>query len=222
MELRQVQLSDSLEGLARIGVVFLSEVANGPVSSSLRRRMDALAEELRRTVGDRRLSQIESVQRSRNLYRSLGLDPTKDRPSSERLLRRVLRKRPLPKINKLVDATHLASLSLQCPLSVYDWDKIVPPVLVRIGRPEDTYLGPSGKKVSLEGRLVLVDGEGLFGNPSQDSQRTLVSLGTVRAFVTAWAPADASSGYLESVLKEVVDLSGEFCGASASAWGILC
>jgi DNA/RNA-binding domain of Phe-tRNA-synthetase-like protein len=201
--------------------VFFKRLTNGPVSLELRKRMDALAAELRQTVGERPLSELEAVQRTRKLYHLVGVDPTKDRPSSERLLRLVMQDRPLPKVSKLVDAVNLASLFTQCPLGVYDWDKIVPPVLVRIGRPDDKFTDLANRLVNLEGRLVLVDGEGLFGNPSHDSYRTGVSLGTVRAMAVAWAPPDAASRYLESVLKEVIELAKEFCAASVAEWGIL-
>jgi DNA/RNA-binding domain of Phe-tRNA-synthetase-like protein len=221
MELKHVQISDSLEGIARIGVVFFKHISNGPVSSTLRARMDSLAAELRHTLADRQLSEIEAVARMRKLYRTVGIDPTKDRPSSEKLLRRAVQGRPLTKVSKLVDAMNLVSLQLQCPLGVYDWDRIVPPVLVRVGRPDESYIGLSQERVSLEGRLVLVDGEGLFGNPSHDSDRTKVGLGTVRAFVVAWAPAEAPRSYLESVIKDVIDLGREFCDAKVGEFGIL-
>jgi DNA/RNA-binding domain of Phe-tRNA-synthetase-like protein len=178
MYLRNIQLSDSLEGIARIGVVFFKEISNGAVSAPLRKRVDAMADELRRTVGDRPLSELEGVRRTRKLYHLVGADPTKDRPSSERLLRRVIQNRSLPKISNFVDAVNLASLSLQCPLGVYDWDKIVPPALVRIGRPEDSFIGGRQEQVSLEGRLVLVEARGF----------SAILAATPPAHVSAWGP----------------------------------
>lgn len=220
MKLREIQVSDSLEGLARVGISFLKGVVNASPSPALGERLDGLVEELRHTVKDRRLSELEVVQLARKLYHRLGLDPTKDRPSSERLLRRVQQGRPLPRINTLVDAVNLASLSLQCPLGVYDWDKVAPPVLVRIGRPDEGYLSVSRNPLHLEGRLVLVDGEGLFGNPSQDSLRTCVTGGTVRAMVVAWAPVDATNEYLDSVLREIDQVCSEFCSGTVVESGV--
>jgi DNA/RNA-binding domain of Phe-tRNA-synthetase-like protein len=221
MELKHIQISDSLEDIARIGVVTFKSVSNGPVSSTLRSRIEALAEELRKSIGDRRLSEVEAVARIRKLYKLVGIDPTKNRPSSEKLLRRVVQGRPLPKVSKLVDAMNLASLQTQCPLGVYDWDRIVPPVLVRIGRPDEGFRGIHEHWINSEGRLVLVDGEGLFGNPSHDAERTKVTLGTVRALVIAWAPAEAPRSFLESVLQEIMSLAGEFCSAKVAEFGIL-
>ena len=185
MELKQVQLSDSLEDIARVGIVVFKQLSNGPMATALRERMEDFANELRHSMADRRPSEIDTVTRTRRLYRLVGVDPTKDRPSSEKLLRRVLHNRPLPKVNKLIDAMNLVSLREQCPISAYDSDKVVPPVLVRIGRPEERYEGISGKTVNLEGRLVVGDGEGLFGNPSLNSARTAVTRETMRAFVIA-------------------------------------
>lgn len=230
MDPRHVQLSDSLEGIARVGVVFLKHVAGGPVSLPLRKQMDDLANELRRSLEGRKLSELESVARIRKLYHSLGVDPTKDRPSSERLLRRVVHGKELPRVNRLVDTVNYASLRLQCPLGVYDWDRIVPPVLVRIGRPQERFVKFSRstgtdsavhQDINLHGRIVLVDGEGLFGNPSHDSERTLVTPGTVRALVVAWAPADAPRSFLESVIKEVSELCEEYCDSKMASSAIL-
>lgn len=221
MELKQIQLSDSLGDIARIGVVFFKQVSNGAVSSALRKRMEAMSLELRQAIGDRPLSEVEAIRETRKLYHLLGVDPTKDRPSSERLLRRVIQNKGLPKLSKLVDAMNLVSLSLQCPLGVYDWDKVVPPVLVRIGRPEESYITTANEPMSLEGRLVLVDGEGQFGNPSHDSLRTRVSLGTVRVMVVAWASVETPKARLESVLQEVIALAREFCDARVGEYGVL-
>lgn len=221
MELKQIQLSDSLEGIARVGAVFLRNVSNGPVSLDLRKRAEALATELRQTIGDRSLSDLASVQRNRTLFHRLGVDPTKDRPSSEELLRRVLRDHDLPKVNILVDAVRFASLAVQCPLSVYDWDRLTPPVLVRIGRSQESYVTSSNRRVDLEGRLVLVDGECLFGNPSHDSERAFVTLGTVRSLIVAWAPASTSNEDLEAILREVIEVTTEYTDATVAEWGIV-
>jgi DNA/RNA-binding domain of Phe-tRNA-synthetase-like protein len=221
MDLSQIQLSNSLEDVARIGVVFLKQLENGAASASLRKRIETLAQELRQSIGDRPLLGIEGVRKTRRLFELLGLDPSDDVPSSEKLLLRVLQNQTLPKLNKLADAVNLASLSCQCPISVYDWDKIVPPVLVRIGRPDESYVGHSGKMMAFDGKLALVDGEGLFGNPSCDSARTHITLGTVRAMVVAWSAAETPKSHVEAALKETVALAKEFCEARVGELGIL-
>ena len=61
MELKQVQLSDSLEDIARVGVIVFRHVSNGPMSTSLRQQIDDFATELRRSMVDRRPSELDTV-----------------------------------------------------------------------------------------------------------------------------------------------------------------
>jgi DNA/RNA-binding domain of Phe-tRNA-synthetase-like protein len=221
MHLGQLQLSESLQDIARVGVVFFRELACGAGSAALKQRIESFAADLRQSVGDRCLLDLDPVRRTRDLYHALGVDPTKDRPASERLLRRVLQSGSFPFSNSLADAVSFASLSLLCPLGAYDWDSLVPPVLVRIGRPEESFVTAHGDTFRLDGKIVLVDGEGLFGNPSHDSARTQVTPRTVRAMVVAWAGSDTPRSTLENVLQEVITLGKEYCGARVSESGIL-
>ncbi len=240
MELKHLQTSDSLEEITRIGITFLKQVENGPKSAALYRQTESLASELRGSIAGRKLSDIESVNQTRRLYHSLGIDPTKDRPSPERLLKRAMKGRPQPRVNKLVDAVNYVSLRLQCPLGAYDWDKIVPPVLVRMGRPDEGLYTPCNPNygampdrltesknsltrnwVKLHGRLILVDGEGLFGSPGHFSERAQVDQGTVRVMIVAWAPAGTPRSFLESVIEEVNQMCQEHCMAKVAGAGIL-
>jgi DNA/RNA-binding domain of Phe-tRNA-synthetase-like protein len=219
--LHQIQLSPSLEEIIRVGVVFLHSLSIGQESRKVRQALEAMGEELRRTMAGRRPSELAAVIRSRRLYKLIGLDPTKERPSSEKLLRRVLHERPLPAVNDLVDAMNLVSLRLQFPLGFYDWDQIVPPVLLRIGMPDEVYGGIGGDEIHLQGKIVLVDGEGPFGNPTHDSRRTCISRRTVRALVLAFAPRDTARAELEEVVREIGAAAKEYCGGGVGACGIL-
>src|SRR5205085_1957866 len=68
-------------------------------------RDPALDEPLRAAAARMRTA-VESAEITtavRSMYKRVGLDPTKTRPSSEALLRRVRRGDELPRINSLVD-----------------------------------------------------------------------------------------------------------------------
>ena len=115
---------------------------------------------------------------ARALYKALGLDPTKTRPSNEALLRRVLKGEALYRVNTLVDALNLCSLRAQLPFGLYDLDRVEPPVVLRRGAPGESYEGIRKGAVNVEGRPVLVDAHGPFGNPTSDSARTMITLAT--------------------------------------------
>ena len=221
ISLHNIQVSASLEERVRIGVVILRSLSIGEQHPELTQAIKGTAEELSKTMEHRRPSSLAAVNRTRRLYHQIGLDPTKQRPSSEKLLRRVLRGRPFPRINDFVDAMNLVSLRLQFPLGLYDWDRLVPPILVRTGSPDETYQGLAGEQVRLDGKIVLVDGEGPFGNPTQDSERSRIHQGTVRAMVTVFGPSDTPRKELEEGLQEVVEAAVQFCDGQQALAGII-
>jgi DNA/RNA-binding domain of Phe-tRNA-synthetase-like protein len=133
--------------------------------------------------------QAEVTAAVRQMYKRVGLDPTKTRPSSEALLRRVRRGGELPRVNSLVDIVNWCSLESQLPFGLYDSDRIEGLATLRLGLPDEQYAGIRKELVHVAGRLTLADEHGPFGNPTSDSARTMVTLDTTRALVVVFAPA---------------------------------
>jgi DNA/RNA-binding domain of Phe-tRNA-synthetase-like protein len=128
----------------------------------------------------------------RAMYRGLGLDPTKTRPSSEALLRRLRKGEPLPRINSLVDICNWCSVETQMPFGLYDLARIDGGVvMLRRGREGEGYEGIRKDRVNVGGRLTLADASGPFGNPTSDSARTMVTLETTRVLFVIYAPSDS-------------------------------
>jgi DNA/RNA-binding domain of Phe-tRNA-synthetase-like protein len=71
-----------------------------------------------------RLKENPTFRAYRDFFWKLGIDPTKIRPASEALIRRILRGNSLPKINTFVDAYNLASISTAIPFGAFDLDKM--------------------------------------------------------------------------------------------------
>ena len=147
----------------------------------------------------------------RSMYKRVGLDPTKHRPSSEALLRRVTRGDPLPRVNSLVDVINWCSVESQLPFGLYDATRIVGPVLLRLGQAGESYPGIRKDEVHVEGRLVLADGLGPFGNPSSDSERTRVTESTTRALVVVFAPAALAPAIADHALALTIERVNTFC-----------
>ena len=153
---------------------------------------DPALEAERRTAAARMRTMPEPVDvmaAVRTMYKRVGIDPTKTRPSSEALLRRVRRGDDLPVINSLVDIINWCSLETQLPYGLYDLDRIQGDVVLRLGLPGEAYEGIRKAAVHVADRLTLADDIGAFGNPTSDSARTMVTTATVRALVVIFAPA---------------------------------
>lgn len=112
---------------------------------------------------------------SRRLYRSLRIDPTRHRPSSEALWRRLRDHDDFPRLEPLVEFSNLLSLVLQVPFGLYDLEKISGPIRLDIGAAGEGYPGIQRGIIDLGGKPVLRDAVGPFGNPSADSQRTSIT-----------------------------------------------
>ena len=115
---------------------------------------------------------------SRKLYRSFRVDPTRHRPSSEALWRRLRDRGDFPRFHAAVDLTNLLSLKFQIPYGLYDLEKIVGNVTIDSGLTGEGYPGIGKEELNMEGKIVVRDELGPFGNPSADSLRTAVTAAT--------------------------------------------
>src|SRR5439155_19128147 len=105
----------------------------------------------------------------RTMYKRVGLDPTKTRPSSEALFRRVRKGDTLPRINSMVDVCNWCSLEFQLPYGLYDAAHIEGDrVELRLGREGESYSGIRKDAVHVAGRIAVADVTGPFGNPTSD------------------------------------------------------
>jgi DNA/RNA-binding domain of Phe-tRNA-synthetase-like protein len=153
----------------------------------------------------------------RTMYKRVGLDPTKTRPSSEALLRRVRKGDPLPRINSMVDVCNWCSFEFQLPYGLYDAAHIEGDVTLRIGVEGESYPGIRKDVVHVGGRITLADAAGPFGNPTSDSARTMVTTATTRALVVVFAPRDLEAKRLERILDVTAGRMTEFTGGRVAS-----
>ncbi|HKV07406.1 MAG TPA: phenylalanine--tRNA ligase beta subunit-related protein [Thermoanaerobaculia bacterium] len=167
---------------------------------------EAVAERARSTWTLETLPERPAVAAMRKLFRAAGCDPTRYRPSSEALLRRVLKGEALPAIHPLVDLNNCLSVALALPCCIVAEGSFTPPVTLRAGTAGESYESLRGP-FNLEGKPLLADSEGPFGTPITDSQRVKVTDGTRRAWLVAYLPAgvvtlEAAHRELEALLAE--------------------
>jgi DNA/RNA-binding domain of Phe-tRNA-synthetase-like protein len=216
-----VSIAPELTRRVRLGVLVLENVTVRDADDALAAEIDAHGRELRERYGQVKSAEVPGVEDARALYKALGLDPTKTRPSNEALLRRVLKGEALYRVNTLVDALNLCSLRFQLPFGLYDVDRVAPPVVLRRGSAGEAYEGIRKAQVNVEGRPVLSDTHGPFGNPTSDSARTMITTQTRHALVTVYAPAGYALARLEKVLEGTEATLTRACGGSRTLREIL-
>lgn len=161
-----------------LGIVEATGVRQRAAEPILATMLDETAEQLRQRSAGKAAAERPEIAATRRAYRALGDDPTRYRPANEALLRRVLNQRGLPQINLIVDINTLLSLESGFALGCYDLTRISGPIMVRRGSAGESY-APIGKPaVDATHRLVLADDHGIFGSPTADSERTMVTEAT--------------------------------------------
>jgi DNA/RNA-binding domain of Phe-tRNA-synthetase-like protein len=198
-----LRVDPEIQDRLRVGTVSAAPVRVGPAGERLRAAIREAAARLRDRHGGRSPAEIPELGAARELYRAFGIDPTRTRPSSESLLRRVLRSEPLPEIRNAVDLGNLCALLFLLPIGLYDAARIRDPVTLRRGLPEERYRGIRKDVVHLAGRLTLADAEGPFGNPTSDSLRTAVTDETKELWMVVFAPGGFPAARLAAHLETV-------------------
>jgi len=209
-----VDVAPDLRDVVRLAVLTFDGASNRVGDT----RLDAPLAASERTVRDAPPEQTQAV---RAMYRRIGIDPTKTRPSSEALLRRVRKGDHLPRINTLVDLCNWCSFELQLPYGLYDRARIEPPIELRLGRDGEEYDGIRKDVVHVAGRMTLADARGPFGNPTSDSARTMVTEQTRDVLCIIFAPASLDRDLLARALDVTTARFIEFGGALATGRDVI-
>jgi DNA/RNA-binding domain of Phe-tRNA-synthetase-like protein len=202
-------LAPDLEAIVRPGVLWL----DGATVVEREPRLDGPLAQAEAAV---RINPPEETAAVRTMYKRVGIDPTKRRPSSEALLRRIRKGEGLPRINSLVDVCNWCSLEFQLPYGLYDAAHIEGGVVLRLGKEGESYPGIRKDDVHVGGRITLADERGPFGNPTSDSARTMVTPATTRALVVVFAPRELDARQLDRVVQITAQRMEDFTGAKRS------
>jgi len=214
----RVEISADLAPLVRLGVLRLEGLRPpGDGGDALWAELESAAIALGRRHAGRTAGEIPAVRETRRLYRSVGIDPTKTRPSSEALLRRAIQGRELYRVHPLVDLFNLASLLSQLCVGLYDESRIEGHrVLVRLGEEGWGFEGIRRGRINVGGRLCLVDREGPFGSPTADSARTAIDGDSPRALAVFFQPRDGEPARIGEALDRAADLAARHLAAQVA------
>ena len=168
--------------------LFWARVEGGSDSNGLEAVRQRVVEGVRARFHD--ASEITSsppIAALRKLFRAAGCDPTRYRPSSEALLRRLVKGAELPTIHPLVDVNNCLSAELGVPCCVMREGSFGSRLVFRAGLEGESYESLRGP-FNLEGKPLLVDEIGPVDAPITGSTRVMVEPSTTRAWLVAYLP----------------------------------
>jgi DNA/RNA-binding domain of Phe-tRNA-synthetase-like protein len=127
------------------------------------------------------INRLLPIKATRQVYKKLGKDPNRYRPSAEALYRRILRGLPLYKIDTLVDIVNLISVKSAYSIGAFDMDKVKGDKLILgVGQEGELYHAIGRGKLNIAGLPVYRDEWGGIGTPTSDEERTKIELQTTR------------------------------------------
>lgn len=204
----------------KLGIVEADEVQVSLANSELSPLMDTLCDRKRREFTVETLAEAPSLRAVRGMFREWDMDPSKYRPSSEALLRRVVQGKGLSHISNVVDIINMGSIETAWPYGLYDRSKVVPPIAFRHGLPGESYERIGKLTWDVEGRAVLADHQGPFGAPISDSTRTMITESARDVLTVIYTPQNASDDALHSAMQTLCERLEKFAGAKVTRTNI--
>jgi DNA/RNA-binding domain of Phe-tRNA-synthetase-like protein len=197
----------------RLGIVQAEGATISPANAALVCEIEETGASLRQKLTLESLAQADAVLAVRAMFRTWGMDPSKYRPSSEALLRRVVQGKGLYNVSNVVDVTNLGSIETGWPYGVYNRAAISGGVCLRLGVANEKYEGIGRRVWHLHGRPVLADELGPFGSPISDSTRTQIEDGVSAIMTVIYAPATAPGAMLMSAAEKQAARLGTYAGS---------
>ena len=162
-----------------VGACVEAQVVNSPYCAELWQEIARQCEHFRQTLTTESLKEITSIAATRQVYKACGKDPSRYRPASEALIRRVLQGKALYQRDTLVDLVNLASIVFGYSIGGFDADRFVGDTLtLGIGREGEPYEGIGRGMINIQGLPVYRDAEGGVGTPTSDHERTKITMDT--------------------------------------------
>ncbi|MBR6320595.1 MAG: hypothetical protein IKR50_09210 [Prevotella sp.] len=167
-----------------VGASVEARVVNSPYSEPLWQEVERLAAQCRSSLTTETLKELPPIAATRRVYRACGKDPSRYRPASEQLIRRLLQGKQLYQIDTLVDLVNVASIAYGYSIGGFDADKFVGDTLtLGVGREGEPYEGIGRGMLNIAGLPVYRDAIGGVGTPTSDNERTKMTLQTTHLVV---------------------------------------
>lgn len=174
------QIKETLSDF-KIGVIHYNNITVSDSPQMLKGRLQLFQEQLYFELEDKEFTDFPGLLEWQLIWKALGADPSRYRPSAEALYRRIKKQNYLSVVDSAVDMNSFLSLQYEIPLGLYDADKVEGDIEITIGTSADTYEGLNNRINTLTGILVSKDAQGAFGSPYVDSKRTAITEQTKNA-----------------------------------------
>jgi len=198
-----------------VQVIKIKEVSVKRENPKLESYKEEVFQEIREKYRLEALKEDPIFRAYRDFFWKLGIDPTKNRPAAEALIRRILRGKPIPKINTLVDAYNLVSIKTAVPIACFDAALLEGKPFMREAKPGEKFLGIGmDKPVTLMGgEAVMQDDKRLIAiYPYRDADHSKVTEKTRNALMAICGAPGITKETLNNAASLAEEIIPRFCG----------
>ena len=217
-----INVSQEIESVCPefVGACVEAQVVNTPYCEELWQEIKALGERYRSELTTESLKDMTSIAATRRVYKACGKDPSRYRPASEALIRRMLQGKELYQRDTLVDLVNLASIAYGYSIGGFDADKFVGNTLtLGIGREGEPYEGIGRGLLNICGLPVYRDAEGGVGTPTSDNERTKMTIDT-RHLVVLINGYDGNEQRVRENAEYIQQLLCKYCQSDGGSYFI--
>lgn len=185
-------------------------------SEALEEFKKEVIEEIKTSYDLDTLKDDQKMRLYRDFFWKIDIDPTKIRPASEALIRRILQGKPLPQINTAVDAYNLASIKSGVPLAAFDSAHIEGGLSMRFSKEGEKFKGIGMKepKILKGNEIVMEDGASLVAiYPYRDADKSKITHDTTEILLMSCGVPGVSGETLDEAAELAAEYLEKYCGA---------
>lgn len=205
----EINLSTNLKAKIpdfKAGIITYNNIEVGPSPQMLKGRLQLFQESLFFDLQEKEFTDFKGIKEWREIFKAVGTDPSKYRPSAEALFRRVKKQNYISSVHSAIDLNNFFSLRFEVPIGIYDCKNLAGNITIKIGEAGDEYVGLNGRINSMKNMITSVDQAGPFGSPYVDSERTKVMEDTKQALQIIYFSPSITKEEANNQTKALMDM----------------
>ncbi|MBD1382330.1 B3/B4 domain-containing protein [Metabacillus arenae] len=213
-----MEISSSIKDIIphfKLGIIHYKNIEVSDSPQMLKGRFRLFQESLFFELEEKNINELPGIKIWRELFKKIGTDPNRYRPSNEALYRRIKKQQYIGTVHSAADLNNFFSLQYEIPLGIYDSDKLNGKIELRIGTETDHYLAINNREVNMQHKFVTADETGAFGSPFVDSKRTAVTLETKNAVQIIYLEPSMEEKDRNELLSSLAEMFTQIHGGEA-------
>jgi DNA/RNA-binding domain of Phe-tRNA-synthetase-like protein len=202
----------------KVGIITYRDITVSSSPQMIKGRLQLYQESIALDLDITPLADYKGISEWRKVFKQVGMDPSKYRPSHEAMLRRIAKREFLPTIHSAADINNFFSIQYGVPIGIYDSKHITGDVKITLGQSGDSYDALNNRTIDASNKMVSADDIGPFGSPFVDSKRTAVTDETTSALQIVYLKPSMKPEEADELLTAISNMFTQVNGGSSTSF----